>query len=193
MSSTIRLNHGFGKLPWVSLGSVLISVFVLSACAEHARRSVGTVIDDHTLEYSVIDKIYSDPHFGQDDHIKVEVKQGVVLLVGETASNENRELATRLVEELKLTRRVVNDLQVGERVRLGGQISNAWLTAKVNTVLVKKNPLPGFDASRIKVVSSQHTVYLMGLVSHEEGDSVAEIVRNIRSVKKVVKIFDYTD
>ena len=193
MHSTNRSNPGFGKVPWVFPAIVLVSAFVLSACAEHPKRSVGTVIDDHTLEYSVIDKIYSDDHFGQDDHIKVEVKQGVVLLVGETVSDENRDLATQLAEQLKLTKRVVNDLQVGERVKFGGKVNNAWLTTKVNTVLLKKNPLPGFDASRIKVVSSQHTVYLMGLVSHEEGDSVAEIVRNISSVKKVVKIFDYTD
>jgi osmotically-inducible protein OsmY len=59
--------------------------------------------------------------------------------------------------------------------------------------LIKENPLPGNDASRIKVVSSQKTVYLMGLVTREQGDKVAEIVRNIGGVEKVVKIFDYTD
>ena len=68
-----------------------------------------------------------------------------------------------------------------------------WLTTKVNSVLLKENLLPGNDASRIKVVSSQHTVYLMGLVTHEEGDDIAQVVRNIGGVERVVKIFDYTD
>ncbi len=172
---------------------LLASVVLLPACSDLPRRSAGTVLDDQTLEYDVIDKIYSDPNFGQDDHIKVEVNQGVVLLAGETVSEENRTLATKLAEEPALTRRVVNDLAVGQRADFGDKISNAWLTTKVNSILLKENALPGNDASRIKVVSSQHTVYLMGLVSREDGDTVAEIVRNIGGVEKVVKIFDYTD
>jgi len=172
---------------------LLAAVMALPACGNYARRSAGTVLDDQTLEYEVINNIYGHPSFGEDDHIKVEVNQGVVLLAGETVSEENRVLATKLAEQAKLTRRVVNDLKVGDRTGFGGKANNTWLTTKVNSILVKENPLPGNDASRIKVVSSQHTVYLMGLVSREEGDAIAEIVRNIGGVKKVVKIFDYTD
>lgn len=172
---------------------LMTSTLFLAACTDNPKRSAGTVLDDQTLEYEVINSIYSDPNFGQDDHIKVEVHQGVVLLAGETVSVENRLLATELAEAANLTRRVVNDLEVGERADFGEKANNSWLTTKVNTILLKENPIAGNDASRIKVVSSKHKVYLMGLVSHEEGDAVAEIVRNIGGVEKVVKIFDYTD
>ena len=169
------------------------SVLSLSACTGHARRSTGTVLNDQSLEYEVIANIRSDPSFGENDHIKVEVHQGVVLLAGETVSEENRILATKLAEKPKLTERVVNDLKVGERSGFGGKLDNSWLTTKVNSVMVAKNPVSGNEASRVKVVSSQNTVYLMGLVSHEEGEAIAEVVRNIGGVEKVVKIFDYTD
>jgi len=172
---------------------LLVAVLSLMGCADYPKRSAGTTLDDQTLEYDVITNIYSHPGFGPDDHIKVEVNQGVVLLAGETVTEENKALATRLAEKPELTKRVVNDLKVGEQAGFGGKTSNSWLTTKVNTILIKENPLPGNDASRIKVVSSQNTVYLMGLVSHEQGDAVAEIVRNIGGVEKVVKIFDYTD
>jgi len=171
----------------------MTSTLFLAACTDNPKRSVGTVLDDQTLEFQVINNIYSDPDFGQDDHIKVEVHKGVVLLAGETVSVENRLLATELAEAMSLTRRVVNDLEVGEPADFGDKANNSWLTAKVNSILLKENALPGNDAARIKVVSSKHKVYLMGLVSHEEGDAVAEIVRNIGGVEKVVKIFDYTD
>jgi len=172
---------------------LMTSTLFLAACTDNPKRSVGTVLDDQTLEFQVINNIYSDPDFGQDDHIKVEVHKGVVLLAGETVSVENRLLATELAEAMSLTRRVVNDLEVGEPANFGDKANNSWLTAKVNSILLKENALPGNDAARIKVVSSKHKVYLMGLVSHEEGDAVAEIVRNIGGVEKVVKIFDYTD
>ncbi len=172
---------------------LLVSILALPACGNHARRSTGTVLNDQTLEYDVISNIRNDPSFGEDDHIKVEVHRGVVLLAGETVSEENRILATRLAEAPRLTERVVNDLKVGERQGFGGKLDNTWLTTKVNSLLVTENPLPGNDASRIKVVSSRNTVYLMGLVTHKEGEAVAEVVRNIGGVDKVVKIFDYTD
>ena len=172
---------------------LVISILALSACGNYARRSTGTVLNDQTLEYDVISNIRNDPSFSENDHIKVEVHQGVVLLAGETVSEENRVLATKLAEEPRLTQRVVNDLKVGEREGFGGKLDNTWLTTKVNSILITENPLPGNDASRIKVVSSHNTVYLMGIVTRKEGDEVAEIVRNIGGVKKVVKIFDYTD
>jgi len=172
---------------------LLVSILALPACGGHARRSTGTVLNDQSLEYDVISNIRNDPGFGENDHIKVEVHRGVVLLAGETVSEENKILATRLAEAPRLTERVVNDLKVGEREGFGGKLDNTWLTTKVNSLLITENPLPGNDASRIKVVSSHNTVYLMGLVTHKEGEAVAEVVRNIRGVEKVVKIFDYTD
>jgi len=172
---------------------LLASVVGLSACSSHERRSTGTVLNDQSLEYDVISNIRNDPSFTDKDHIKVEVHLGVVLLAGETVSEENKALATRLAEAPRLTERVVNDLVVGERAGFGGKLDNSWLSTKVNSILVTENPLPGNDASRIKVVSSQNTVYLMGIVTREEGDKVAEIVRNVGGVDKVVKIFDYSD
>ena len=168
-------------------------MLVLCACTGHARRSTGTVLNDQSLEIDVINKIYSDPSFGENDHIKVEVHGGVVLLAGETVSEANSSLATKLAEEFRLTKRVVNDLKVEDRAGIGGQIDNTWLSTKVNSILITKNPISGNDASRIKVVSSRNTVYLMGMVTREEGDAVAEVVRNIGGVDKVVKIFDYLD
>lgn len=171
----------------------LIVVAALSGCADYTKRSTGTTLDDQTLEYSISNAIYADPAFSQHDHIKVEVNSGIVLLAGETTSGANKDKATEIAEQQRLTKRVVNDLVIGERAGLGGKTNNAWLTGKVNSVLLKENPLPGNDASRIKVISSQGTVYLMGFVTKKQGNEVAEIVRNIRGVTKVVKIFDYTD
>ena len=104
------------------------------------------------------------------------------------------DIYSRLLEDrIIFVGSVINDLVVGDRAGFGDKANNTWLTSKVNSILLKENLLPGNDASRIKVVSSQHTVYLMGLFTHEEGDAIAEVVRNIGGVKKVVKVFDYTD
>jgi len=171
----------------------MLAILLMTACVSNDRRSAGTVVDDQTLEYNVINNIYSDPSFGQADHIKVEVQEGTVLLAGQTVSEENKKLATRLAEAVPMTKRVVNAVVVGTSADTMDKLDNTWLTTKVNTRLATANVVPGWDATRIKVVTSVNTVYLMGIVTREQGTELAEIVRNIGGVEKVVKVFDYLD
>jgi osmotically-inducible protein OsmY len=189
--------------PLLKLTCFLLSALILHGCAAVVvggtaivasdRRTTGTVLDDQTLEVRVIDHIYASEGFEGGDHVKVEVYQGVVLLVGEVTSEEKRVAAGQRAEEVENVAGVVNELLVDESASFGERLDNTWLTTKVKTVLLKENPVPGFDATRIKVVTSQNNVYLMGLVSREEGEAVAEITRNIGGVAKVVKVFSYSD
>ena len=187
----------------LKLTCCLLCVFILNGCAAiliggavivaSDRRTTGTVIDDQNIEIRVSDHIYSTQEIDRDEHVKVEVYQGVVLLVGEVSSEDKRELAGARAAEVANVNRVVNELQVAARASSSERIDNTWLTTKVNTVLIKENPVPGFDATRIKVISSQSSIYLMGLVSREEGEAVAEVARNVGGVEKVIKVFSYTD
>jgi osmotically-inducible protein OsmY len=186
-------------IPWSTTIAALLlngcvpAVVGGSAVAVHDRRTVGTIIDDQNIEYQVINKLYNSEDLGEESHIKVEAYEGVILLMGETDSEERRRKAAELAAQVDHVERVVNEIQVDESASLLGKANNAWLTTKVNTVLLKKNPVPGFDATRIKVVSSNDTVFLMGLVTRAEGDAVAEVVRNISGVERVVKVFSYMD
>ncbi|NIP18472.1 MAG: BON domain-containing protein [Xanthomonadales bacterium] len=157
------------------------------------RRTTGTVLDDQTMEIQVVDHIYSAVDIDESDHVKVEVYQGVVLLVGEVQNESNRKLAGERAAEVEHVGRVVNELEVAGSATTSERLDNTWLTTKVNAALVKENPVHGFDATRVKVVSSRNNVYLMGLVSRAEGDAAAEVARNVSGVAKVVKVFSYTD
>jgi osmotically-inducible protein OsmY len=171
-----------------------LTSLLATACApKQDRRSTGTIIDDQTIETKIIDVLYSRPEFDNDDHVKVEAHNATLLLAGETKSEENKALATKLASELKGVERVVNELAVVPVADTGDRLSNSYITTKVNTLLMTKNPVKGFDPTRIKVITARKNVYLMGTVSHEEAEAVVEVVRNIGGVEKVIKVFDYTD
>ena len=106
----------------------LVTVAGLAGCAEYPKRSTGTTLDDQTLEYTVSNAIYRDPSFSTQDHIKVEVNNGVVLLAGETTSGANKDKATRIAEQQTMTKRVVNDLRVGERGEWGARTKSIELS-----------------------------------------------------------------
>lgn len=164
-----------------------------AAVAAHDRRSFGTVMDDQTIEVQVRDAIYASPDIGEESHVKVEVYKRVVLLMGETDTQARRDSAGQIAAAVEHVDHVVNEIAVKQAAGLGGRFNNSWLTAKVNTALLTNNPVPGFDATRIKVVSADGTVYLMGLVSRAEADAVAEVARNVGGVDRVVKVFNYMD
>ncbi len=177
----------------VMLASVLLAS-ILTACAPAGqRRSAGTILDDQTYETRAIDVLFSRDEFGTDDHIKVEVHNATLLMAGETQSEANRQLATELTSQLRGIKRVVNELEVMPPSTAAERLNNSYMTSKVNSVLTTKNPVAGFDATRIKVLTARNIVYLMGTVTRAEGDAVAEVVRNIGGVSRVVKVFDYTD
>jgi osmotically-inducible protein OsmY len=171
----------------------LAVALLLGGCIINDRRSAGTILDDQSMEFRIVDAIYSRPEIDNQDHIKVEVYNRVALLVGEASTEANRATAERVAGEVDYVERVVNELAVTQRDGAGGRAENTWLTWKVNAALTRENPVPGIDSTRIKVVTARNTVYLMGVVSRAEGDAVAEVARNVGGVEKVVKVFSYTD
>ena len=175
------------------LGLCLATCFLTACAPRDQRRSAGTVLDDQTLETQAVDVLFSRPEFDNGDHIKLEVHNATLLLAGETKSEANKALASEVTSKMRGIKRVVNELEVRTPVSAGDRFGNTYLTSKVNSVLTAKNPVAGFDATRIKVLTARNIVYLMGTVTHAEGDAVTEIVRNIGGVEKVVKVFDYTD
>ena len=175
------------RIPLISL----LCLLLLSGCLE--RRSTGAMFDDQNIEYRLIAALYDAEGIDSTSHIKVEVWESVVLLMGETPTQQAKELAGRLAADVDRVDRVVNEIEVRPELGLGGKLGNSWLSTRVKTALIAGNPVPGFDATRIKVISSAGTVYLMGNLTEAEADEVTEIARNVGGVEKVVKVFNYID
>jgi osmotically-inducible protein OsmY len=70
--------------------------------------------------------------------------------------------------------------------------SDSWITTKVKTSLVGIK-VEDFDPSRVKVVTENGTVFLLGLVTHAEAGQVTEKAREVSGVQRIVKLFEYID
>jgi len=90
-------------------------------------------------------------------------------------------------------RMVHNELIIGSPVPLSVQSNDALLTTKVKTALFQINHIPGFDPTRVKVVTNQSVVYLMGLVRTNEADAAADVASQISGVRQVVTLFELID
>jgi osmotically-inducible protein OsmY len=163
-----------------------------TAGAVHDRRSVGTVIDDQTLEVAAIDRIYQERDRFGGSRITAIAHNGVLLLAGEVADEALRQRAAERVQELAGVRRVINEIAVTEPAGVARISADGALTLRVKAGLLDLD-LPEFDASRVNVTTVRQEVYLMGLLRRAEADAVVAEVRRMRGVRRVIKAFEYLD
>ena len=168
---------------------------VAGAGVVHDRRSFGRVLEDRNLQLSVLDKINRDKAMVRDDnHVKVVVYDGVMLLCGQLRSAELKQRAQTIAESFEGVARLVNDIEVTDTPQgFWRRRQDNAQAARVKTALLDITSMPGFDPTRINVTASHGIVYLMGLVTHEEDDAATTIARNVGGVDKVVKVFEYID
>lgn len=156
----------------------------------HDRRTAGTVVDDQSIELKAYNLIGGDPALDSNSHINVTSYNLKVLLTGEVASNALRSKAATLVSGVPKARQVHNYLVVGPNTSLGSRTKDTWITTKVKSNLFNVE-IPDFDPTRIKVVTEAQTVFLLGLVTRQEGQAAINVARQASDVKKVVALFEY--
>ncbi len=163
---------------------------VAGAAVVHDRRTPGTVIDDQLVELRWIHEYHKDETLKKQSHISATSYNGVLLLTGEAPTEDLRARAEAIARGLPKVRRVHNEIRIAAPSSLSARSSDALITAKVKTSLFKVK-LEDFDPTRVKVVTSNGTVYLMGLVTRQEAAAVVEQVRRVKGVQRVVKVFEY--
>ncbi|MDJ0860996.1 MAG: BON domain-containing protein [Gammaproteobacteria bacterium] len=174
-----------GCAPLVAGGAVATSVIVA-----RDPRTTGTIIDDKGIQMKAGNELYEDEMLGDQVHINVASYNGVVLLTGETPTAEMRARAEQIVSEVDKVRRVHNEITVAAPSSGLTRSSDTLITTKVKTRMVAEKE---FDSGRIKVVTENGTVYLMGLVTRQQAAVATEISRSVSGVQRVVRLFEYTD
>jgi len=160
------------------------------ASVAHDRRSAGVILDDQTIELKAMQLLTEHSEISEHSDIGITSYNGVVLLTGQAQTPEMSQRFAALVGGIEAVRRVVNEIEIGPVASLSQRTEDLYLTAKVKTYLFQID-VPEFDPTRIKVVTSNQVVYLMGLVTQAEAQAAVAKVRTTNGVKKVVRVFEY--
>lgn len=167
----------------------LLCSLILAGCGS---RSIGNKIDDQFIAPQVRTNITS-AHIDLTDptsHIVITSYNGVVLLAGQTPRSELKSAAEQAARKVQNVTKVHNELQVLQPTSLLVRSNDSLLTTKIKAQMVADATVPG---SRIKVITENGIVYLMGLVSRQEANRATNLVQGTSGVQKIVKLFQYTD
>jgi osmotically-inducible protein OsmY len=181
------------------LTAVLITTSVLSGCAfllvggalvggavvATDRRSSGTQVDDQAIEFKAGPRVREV--VGTRGHVNVVSYNRLALITGEVPTEEDKATMEQKIAAIENVRSVVNELAVMPASSLTERSNDALITSKVKATLVDAGDV---SSHAFKVVTERSTVYLMGRVTEREATRVVEIVRTIRGVEKVVRVFE---
>jgi osmotically-inducible protein OsmY len=150
------------------------------------RRSVGAQADDEAIELKISNNV--NTRYGDKVHVNTISYNGIVLLCGEVPDQETWSSIGGMARSTDRVRAVHNELAVGPLTPLSSRTNDTYITSKVKSRFVEANK---FSATHVKVVTERGTVYLMGIVRHEEGDAAGQIASTTSGVVRVVKLFEY--
>ena len=158
---------------------------------DRGTRTFGSKIDDSLIETKVaVNVAKASPDLDKNSHIVVTSFNGIVLLAGQTPRADLKSLAEQTASQVQRVKRVHNELQVMQPSSILARNNDAWLTTKIKTQMLTDSAVP---SSRIKVITENGIVYLLGLVTRQEANSATAVVQGVSGVQKIVKLFEYID
>lgn len=155
------------------------------------KRTWGAQIDDSLIETKVAVNIAkANPKLNNDSRIVVVSYNGVVLLAGQVPNANLKPIAVKAASNggIRGIKQVHDDLQVGPNAGLLASSNDSWITSKIKSAMLVNSEVP---SSRIKVVTENGIVYLLGLVTRKEGQLAAKVARESSGVQRVVMLFEY--
>ncbi|WP_133543460.1 division/outer membrane stress-associated lipid-binding lipoprotein [Mesocricetibacter intestinalis] len=179
------------------LGSALLLQGCIAALAGGAAvatkvgtdpRTVGTQVDDETLELKVASAVRKDEQIKREGRVVTVSYSNRILLIGELPNESLKEVATGLAKGVEGVQEVYNEMRVGAPIGFTQQSKDSWITTQIKSKMLVDSAVKATD---VKVITENNEVFLLGNVTPAQGDAAAEIARNISGVQKVVKVFKY--
>jgi len=191
----------------MKLSFALFFIFSLTGCSSlanglaeltglsflHDRRSSAVITLDENIEDSAIIELHALDDVKEHAHFNITSYNGKVLVTGEAESEAIREKIIANIRIISGVKLVHNEMVVAPISTMQERSEDALITIKVKDALTEVKGKPGFDATRVKVITENKVVYLMGIVHEEEGVAAAKVVQNVTGVSKIVAVFEYID
>ncbi|HLD84896.1 MAG TPA: BON domain-containing protein [Coxiellaceae bacterium] len=168
--------------------AALIVGATVGGAVVYDRRSMETIVEDRDAAQIASNLISAAPELKHGAHIVIATFDHVLLLVGQTRTEAQRDKAYELVSHVKYISRVYNEITIENPTSVWQRGNDAWITTKVKTEMMAKS---GLHSTQIKVVTENSVVYLMGVLSRTQADMATHIARRVDGVTKVVKVFEY--
>lgn len=155
------------------------------------RRTTQVQVLDEKIEDDADITLNSTSIIRENCHFNIISYNRIVLITGEASTSELRSQITALIQDLNDVRVVKNHMLIAPPTSFSSRTNDTVITAKVKKAFTEDNRFPGLDATRIKVVTENGRVFLMGIVYQKDGEAAADVASRQLGVREVIKVFEY--
>lgn len=150
------------------------------------RRTLGTQTEDREIQVKAYSQIAHE--LGDATHVDVTVFSRRALLTGEVPTDAMKQRAEAITRGVGNVESIVNEITIGPKTEFSDRANDSYLVTRVKTALIAEK---GISANDFKVVAERGNIYLMGLVTPDEGTRGANVAAGVPGVTSVVKVFQY--
>ena len=179
---------------------ILIYILIICGCGtmmakmeankietDPGTRTIAQRVDDQSIETKAIVNVHDSDEEYDKCHLVVVSYNGFVLLAGQVASEELKIRAAKVIREIPTVKHVYNELEIAAPSSKMTRTSDTWITTKIKSKLLANPDIPGL---RVKVVTENGVVFLLGLLNSEEAKRVGEISSEVKGVQRIVQLFE---
>ena len=153
------------------------------------RRSLGAQTEDQAIELRGLRELNAEFNNNGTGSISITSFNRRVLLSGQADSPQTRQRVEEVVRNrVPNIKDIYNEVEVANASDFATRTKDTTLTARVKAGLVRERNL---SSNAIKVVTERSTVYLLGLVTNNEGERAAIISSQVSGVTRVITLFEY--
>lgn len=174
----------FAQLQGCAGGLIVLAGTAVAVSSD--ERTMSEQFDDSELSVKALDKINE---LGIDDEnmrINLISNSGYLLVLGQVTDQQHKDQIDKKLRTLKQAKGIYNQLRISKPIGFSQQSQDSWITTKVKSQLTAHdtvNPL------KIKVVTENAEVFLIGKISEKMAKDATNITRKVEGVKQVNRVF----
>ncbi len=176
---------------------ILIAILSLTGCSmakfKEVTSKIGASMPGKGLaqSQSTSIKVAKDIALNKDlwkkSRVNVISHGNSLLLVGQTPAMVFRNECEDVATTAPGVDNVYNQLTIGKPIPVWEQTKDSWITTEIRTKLLATKKL---NSNRVKVITENKTVFLLGTLTAEEEKLVTEVAKNTSGITKVVKLIN---
>lgn len=169
----------------VAIGAGVAAVGTGVAVAADPREA-STVVDDNKIEAKLKLK-YADY---DNANIYVTSYNGAVLLTGQVPNKQVQKNALFEAQVTPGVKKIYDYLEIRLPQSFASISTDSFTTTQVKSKMLT---IPKVNSNNVKVITTSDVVYLIGIVTKDDGRQIAAATAQINGVKKVVTLFTYVN
>lgn len=163
---------------------------ITSANAVYDHRTLQTKVNNHYQQFTLYEALKSNPAIDTKSDLSVTIQDNIDLVLGQTPTKASFQAIEQTLNAYPDKADKLNFVTVQPKLSWSQQLNDMWITAEVKSQYITSNEI---NPDKIKVITENHVVYLMGIAPREEANKAIEIASKTKGVEKVVTALYFQD